>query len=158
VTVGAKDTLTVQLAPAVRLFGQSLVTANSPLAEMPEKFSGLPPKLVIVTGWELLEVPISWLAKVKVAGEKPIAEGRGVGSRAEAVVERIDFSLIMSICPFSTFHFSVEFCRSLLWQKRGSTILQRRKAWPFDLLRMLPAFEGTCKPEGGFPSCQSQKN
>jgi hypothetical protein len=80
VTVGAKDTLAVQLAPATKLFGQLLVSANSPLAEMLEKFSDLPPKLVIVTGWELLEVPISWLAKVKAAGEKLIAEGRGLGN------------------------------------------------------------------------------
>ena len=80
VTVGAKDTLAVQLAPATRLFGQLFVSAKSPLAEMLEKFSGLPPKLVIVTGWELLEVPISWSAKVKVAGERPIAEGRGLGT------------------------------------------------------------------------------
>src|SRR5258707_91135 len=79
-TLGAKDTLAVQFAPAARLPEQLLVSAKSPLAEMPEKFSGLPPKLVIVTDWELLEVPISWLAKVKVAGEKLIAEGRGLGN------------------------------------------------------------------------------
>jgi hypothetical protein len=78
-TVGAKDTLAVQLAPATKLFGQLFVSVNSPLAEMPEKFSELPPKLVIVTGWEF-EVPISWLAKSKVAGEKLIAEGRGLGN------------------------------------------------------------------------------
>jgi hypothetical protein len=77
--VGAKDTLAVQLAPAVRLLAQLLVTVKSPLAAMPEKFSGLPPKLVIVTDWEALEVPMSWLGKVKVAGENLIAEGRGLG-------------------------------------------------------------------------------
>jgi hypothetical protein len=60
--------------------GQLLVSTKSPLAEIPEKFSALPPKLVIVTGWELLDVPISWLPKVKVAGEKLIAEGRGLGN------------------------------------------------------------------------------
>src|SRR6266478_3271559 len=79
-TAGAKDTLAVQLAPATRLFGQLFVSGNPSLAAMLEKFSGLPPKFVIVTGWELLEVPISWLAKVKVVGEKLIAEGRGLGS------------------------------------------------------------------------------
>jgi hypothetical protein len=57
--VGAKDTLTVQLAPATRLFGQSLVSANPALATVPEKFSVLPPKLVTVTGWGLLDVPTS---------------------------------------------------------------------------------------------------
>jgi hypothetical protein len=79
-TFGAKDTPAVQLAPAARLPGQLFVSTNSPLAEMPEKSSGLPPKFVIVTGWELLEVPISWLPKVKVAGEKLSAEGRGLGN------------------------------------------------------------------------------
>jgi hypothetical protein len=47
---------------------------------MPEKSNRLPPKLVIVTDWGLLEVPISWLPKVKVAGEKLSAEGRGLGN------------------------------------------------------------------------------
>jgi hypothetical protein len=56
---GAKDTLTVQLAPATRLFGQSLVSTNPALAAMSEKFRVLPPKLVRVTGWELLDVPTS---------------------------------------------------------------------------------------------------
>jgi len=56
---------------------------------MPEKFTGRPPKLVIVTGWELLEVPISWFAKVKVAGEKLIAEGRGLGKRYESRSEDV---------------------------------------------------------------------
>ena len=79
-TLGAKDTPAVQLVPAARLPGQSFVSTNSPLAEMPEKSNRLPPKLVIVTDWELLEVPISWLPKVKVAGEKLSAEGRGLGN------------------------------------------------------------------------------
>ena len=78
--VGAKDTLIVQLVPAARLFEQLLVSANPSLGEMLEKFSRLPPKFVILTGWELLEVPVSWVPKVKVAGEKLIAEGRGLGN------------------------------------------------------------------------------
>jgi hypothetical protein len=47
---------------------------------MPEKFNGLPPKLVIVTDWGLLEVPMSWMLKVKALGEKLSADGRGLGT------------------------------------------------------------------------------
>ena len=80
-TVGANDTLAVQLAPGGRLLGQLSVSTNWLLAKTLEKFSGLPPKLLIVTGCDVLEVPISWMAaKVKAAGETLIAEGRGLDS------------------------------------------------------------------------------
>src|SRR5260370_32614568 len=57
-TVGAKDTLAVQLAPATRLFGQLFVSGNPSLAAMLDKCRRLPPRFMIVTGWDLLEVPI----------------------------------------------------------------------------------------------------
>src|SRR5205807_5688100 len=81
-TVGAKDRLATQLAPASSVPGQLFVSVKSPLGEMPEKFSGLPPKLVIVTAWELLVVPISWSANVKADGEALMAEGRGLATGA----------------------------------------------------------------------------
>src|SRR5947209_5676795 len=48
---GEKVTPTVQAAPAVRMVGQSGVMANTPFAEMLDKVSGLPPKLLIVMDW-----------------------------------------------------------------------------------------------------------
>ena len=77
---GVNVTDTVQLDPANRAAGQSFVSEKPSLVEKANPFSGLPPKLVIVTAWELLAVPMSWSAKVKVAGEKLIAEGRGLGT------------------------------------------------------------------------------
>lgn len=75
---GVNETLTVQFDPAASWVGQASVSANPPLAEMFDKFSGLPPKFEIVTGCEGLDVPTFW-EKVNVAGERLIAEGRGLG-------------------------------------------------------------------------------
>ena len=77
-TDGAKLTETVQLDPALRTFGQSLVSVKPLSADMVARSSGLPPKLEIVTGCAPLVVPTS-CSKVKLLEEKPIAEGRGFG-------------------------------------------------------------------------------
>ena len=78
VTGGVKVTLTVQFDPATSGLGQLLVSPNPLLAEKLDKFSGLPPKLVMVTGWAGLEVPTFW-EKSNVVGERLIAEGSGLG-------------------------------------------------------------------------------
>lgn len=80
-TDGAKDTETVQLDPPGRVVGQLLVSVNPPFAEIFEKSSGLPPKLAMVRGRAPL-VPTFWL-KLKVAGAKLTAEGRGLGKGIE---------------------------------------------------------------------------
>jgi hypothetical protein len=49
-TDGVKVMETVQFDPAGRRLGQLLVWENPPLAEKPEKSSGLPPKFVTVMG------------------------------------------------------------------------------------------------------------
>jgi len=51
----AKDTETVQLDPAMRL-AQVVVSINPPVGAISEKASGLPPKLVMLTGWDALDV------------------------------------------------------------------------------------------------------
>ena len=78
-TVGAKVTETVQFEPGTSMLGQLFVSGNPPVDEMPKMSSGLPPKFVMVTGWEGLVVPTFW-EKSRVGGVKLIAEGRGLGS------------------------------------------------------------------------------
>jgi hypothetical protein len=81
-TDGPNVTDTVQFDPAISWLGQLSVSENPPVPEilngLPTKLSGLPPKLAIVMGWEAL-VPTFW-DTFSVAGEKLMAEGRGVGS------------------------------------------------------------------------------
>jgi hypothetical protein len=77
--VGEKETFTTQDDPAGNWPGQALVSVNGPVVETPERFSGLPPKLEIVTGWEGLTVPVFW-EKARVGGDRLTAEGLGVGS------------------------------------------------------------------------------
>jgi len=72
-----KVTVTVQFCPAISWLGQLFVSVNALLAEMFDKLSGLPPKLEIVRGSEPL-VP-TFCEKFKVAGEKLMADGRGLG-------------------------------------------------------------------------------
>ena len=78
-TCGVNATDTVQLDPADRAAGQSFVSENPPPAERFNPFSGLPPKFAMVMVWGALVVPV-FCENVSVGGEKPIAEGRGVGS------------------------------------------------------------------------------
>src|SRR6202043_1156294 len=74
VTNGAKVTAAAQLDPATRTLGQPVgSTENPPLADMLPRFSGLPPKLAMVTDWDAL-VPM-FSVKVSVAGEKLMADG-----------------------------------------------------------------------------------
>jgi hypothetical protein len=78
---GVNVTGTVQFDPAGRTAGQLFVSENPPLADRLNPFSGLPPKFVMVIVWVALVVPM-FCENVNVGGEKPIAEGRGVGSGA----------------------------------------------------------------------------
>ena len=52
VTAGANVTETVQFDPAGSMAGQFGVAVNPLLTETLPKFSGLPPKLAIVTSWD----------------------------------------------------------------------------------------------------------
>jgi hypothetical protein len=76
---GVNATDTVQLDPADRAAGQLFVCEKPLPASRVSPFSGLPPKLLIVRVWLGLVVPTFW-ENVNVGGEKPSAEGRGVGS------------------------------------------------------------------------------
>jgi hypothetical protein len=76
---GVNATDTVQLDPADKAIGQLFVSENPPPAERFNPFSWLPPKFVMVMAWGSLVVP-TFCENVSVGGEKPIAEGRGVGS------------------------------------------------------------------------------
>ena len=69
--VGVKNTLMVQDAPTAKDEPQVWLCAKSPLVEMPEKANAVVPWLVTVTGLELLIVPTSWAAKVRLDGDKP---------------------------------------------------------------------------------------
>ena len=57
VTVGAKDTKTVQLDPAIKSAGQVVVSTNPALA-VKERSSGLPPKFSMVNCCDGLAVPM----------------------------------------------------------------------------------------------------
>ena len=76
---GVNATDTVQFDPADRAAGQLFVAENPPPAARFNPFSGLPPKFVMVMVCAALVAPI-FCENVSVGGEKPIAEGRGVGS------------------------------------------------------------------------------
>lgn len=77
-TTGVNHTEIVQVEPGMRGEEQLFVAENPlPLVETFNPFSGLPPKLVIVTVWGGLLVP-TFCAKVKDAAEKLIAEGGGL--------------------------------------------------------------------------------
>jgi len=75
---GVNVTDTVQRYPPGRTAGQSLDSENPLLVEKLNPFRGRPPKLVTVMVWPGLVVP-TLCENVKVAGEKVIADGIGVG-------------------------------------------------------------------------------
>jgi hypothetical protein len=77
---GVNVTATAQLDAGASTKGQLFVWKNPALADRLNKFSGLPPKLEIVMLCAGLVVP-AFCEKVNVEGEKPMAEGRGLGSR-----------------------------------------------------------------------------
>ena len=72
--VGGNVTETVQLAPAANVLGDSGQVADtcakSPDVEIPEIVSGTAWLFFRVTLFLALVVPISWLAKVRLAGDK----------------------------------------------------------------------------------------
>ena len=78
VVVGENVTVTVQLVPATSWLGQALVWLKGPLVENPERLSGLPPKLVMVTSCD--ELPPTFCEKSKTIGANLMAEGSGEGT------------------------------------------------------------------------------
>src|SRR5579863_1598465 len=76
--VGAKDTETVQLDPAIKLAGQ-VVASTNPVLGVKARLSGLPPKLVMSNCWAGLVVPMFCLANDKEAGKGFMAGGSGLG-------------------------------------------------------------------------------
>jgi hypothetical protein len=76
VPVGIKVTLAVQFALAARLDPQLLASEKSPgfvpLSATPEMFIVAVPVLVAVTVWAELVVPMTWLEKDKLDGERLI--------------------------------------------------------------------------------------
>jgi hypothetical protein len=76
---GVNVTCTAQFAAGVTIDGQLLVSENAPPVDRLNKFSGLPPKFVMVIVCAALVVPTFW-EKVRLGGVKLIAEGSGVGS------------------------------------------------------------------------------
>jgi hypothetical protein len=76
---GVKVTETVQLDPPCSWPGQLLVSANPPPVEMPLMFSGLPPRLEMVSVCGALVYP-TFCEKSRAGGLKAMAEGRGAGN------------------------------------------------------------------------------
>ena len=60
----------VQADPAARLGGQLLVSAKSPTLWMPLIVIGALPVFDSVTDWRALAVPTTWLANVRLLGER----------------------------------------------------------------------------------------
>jgi hypothetical protein len=71
-------TETVQFDPAFNTEGQLFVCVKGPLEVTFSPYSGLPPKLLIVTVCAALGVPM-FCVNVSEMGEKLTADGRGLG-------------------------------------------------------------------------------
>src|SRR5579859_6159327 len=68
--LGLNVTLMVQLAPAATLVPQVFVWLNWPVAVMPVIVNVPVPVLLSVTVWALLVVNTTWVAKVRLLGER----------------------------------------------------------------------------------------
>ena len=72
---GVNDTEMVQFAPPDSAAGQLFVWLNAPLAEMLLTLKFAPPVLLRVTDRAALVVPTTWLAKVRLEGDRDAAAG-----------------------------------------------------------------------------------